>query len=86
MEWNQAIRLVSVGGRVDPKPKAGIKPGPHKEGLVLGKVRNGNRLILRIDTRGAGSRTSKQHANASGNLAQSDDRKSGIRGANRFTQ
>jgi len=37
MEWNQAIRLVSVGGRVDPKPKAGIKPGPHKEGPVLGK-------------------------------------------------
>jgi len=55
MEWNQAIRLVSVGGRVDPKPKAGIKPGPHKEGLVLGKVRNGNRLILRIDTRGSGA-------------------------------
>jgi len=39
MEWNQAIRLVSVGGRVDPKPKAGIKPGPHKEGPVLGKAR-----------------------------------------------
>jgi len=39
MEWNQAIRLVSVGGRVDPKPKAGIKPGPHKEGPVLGKAK-----------------------------------------------
>jgi len=59
MEWNQAIRLVSVGGRVDPKPKAGIKPGPAQIGPVLGKVRNGNRLILRIDTRGAGSRTER---------------------------
>ena len=55
MEWNQAIRLVSVGGRVDPKPKAGIKPGPHKESPVLGKAR----ALSDSVSRWAGSRTER---------------------------